>query len=121
VTVYRPLRAQERMLLDRLLSHDFLGVEALRQQAVDVTAAPGCPCGCGTLDLRPGPGSPPSTAVSPVPVEGELFEDGVCTGGLLLFVEGGLLSSLEVYSHGDRPPLPLPSPERVQWFSSESG
>jgi hypothetical protein len=40
--------------------------------------------------------------------------DGEVIGGLLLFIDKGRLSSLEVYSLVDDP-LPMPLPERVQW------
>ncbi len=39
---------------------------------------------------------------------------GESIGGLLLFVDDGRLSSLEVHSLVDDP-LPMPLPERVRW------
>jgi hypothetical protein len=55
-----------------------------------------------------------STARSPVEVEGRVLDaDAEDIGGLLLFLEEGLLSSLEVYSHFD--PLPLPELSQVIW------
>jgi hypothetical protein len=113
--VWRALTENERALLDALLSNDFPGVEPLRVQAHDVLAAPGCRCGCGTIDLCPQGTSPPgSAAASPVPAEGRVLgADGVDAGGLLLFLSDGRLASLEVYSYDD--PLPLPRPDRVIW------
>ncbi|SFT82436.1 hypothetical protein SAMN05660657_03301 [Geodermatophilus amargosae] len=40
--------------------------------------------------------------------------DGEPIGGLLLFVDEGRLSGLEVYSLDDAP-LPMPCLERVRW------
>ena len=107
--------ANEREVLDALLSHVFLGVDELRAQARQASASPGCTCGCGTIDLHVPDDSPRSSASSPVPVEGTVVgADGEPIGGLLLFVEDGRLSSLEVYSLVDDP-LPMPLRERVRW------
>ncbi len=112
-----PLDSSERALLLGLLAHDFAGVEALRVQALAVEAVPGCVCGCGTIELTPlGTDLPRSDAESPVPVAGDVLDAaGEPVGGLLLFVEDGLLSALEVYSEADVDPLPLPSADRVRW------
>lgn len=110
----RPLTPDERALLDGLLAHDFPGVEALRQQAPHATASPGCDCGCGTVDLDVPPSLPRSAAESPVPAEGSVVDaSGEPVGGLLLFLDDGRLSSLEVHAYDD--PLPLPRLERVRW------
>lgn len=100
---------------DGFLSHEFPGVQELRQQAQFVTAKKGCDCGCGTIefvhDERPVPRSP---ATNPVPVDAPVVaSDGSDLGGLILFVRDGLLQSLEVYSHSE--PLPLPKPGEVKW------
>ena len=110
----RPLSVNEQALVDALLAPDFPGVEPLRQQAMALLAQPGCRCGCGTIDLLPQGDVPRSTTRSPVPSEGRLRSvtgDGI--GGLLLFLEHGLLTSLEVYSYAE--PLPLPLLEQVQF------
>jgi hypothetical protein len=110
----RPLTGNERALLDALLRHEFPGVNELRVQARQTSASPGCTCGCGTLDLHVPDTAPRSSASSPVPVEGTVVgADGEPIGGLLLFVEDGRLSSLEVYSLVDDP-LPMPLRERVR-------
>ncbi len=50
-----------------------------------------------------------------MPVVGTVVDaDGEPIGGLLLFVDDGRLSGLEVYSIADDP-LPVPLPERVRW------
>jgi hypothetical protein len=112
------LTDDERQLLDALLAHEFLGVEALRVQALEAEAKKGCGCGCGTIDLIPrGSGLPRSQAASPVQVEAEVVNaEGEAVGGLLLFLADGMLASLEVYSYGD--PIPLPAIDRVRWVFS---
>lgn len=112
----RALTLNERALLDRLLSADFPGVEPLRQQAHDLLASPGCTCGCGSIDLFPQGEPPLSEARSPLPSEGVVRdESGEVVGGLICFLEEGLLSHLEVYAWDD--PLPLPSADHVDWSS----
>ncbi len=111
----RPLTDSERALLDAFLSHDFRGVEELRTQVGRLRGSSGCTCGCGTLDLHVPDTLPRSSADGPVPVEGTVVSaDGQPTGGLLLFVEDGRLSGLEVYSLTDDP-LPMPDLVHVRW------
>jgi hypothetical protein len=110
--VPRQLTGDERRVLDGLLANDFDGADALRIQATSVAARRGCECGCGTIELVPQPNAPRSTASSPLPAEGRVFDDeGKEIGGLLLFLEEGQLPSLEVYSFDQ--PLPLPKIENV--------
>lgn len=108
----------ERSLLSGLLSVEFPGVEALRSQVDWVEAKRGCECGCGTIDfVVTRPGLPPSDATSPVPVTGQVTgASGEHVGGLILFLQAGYLSSLEIYAYDD--PLPLPNPQSVRWESS---
>jgi hypothetical protein len=110
-----PLSAAERALLDALLAHEFPGVRQLREQALHVRAKRGCECGCGTIEfVSDGTSSPRSAVSSPAPVEGLVYDtDGDEIGGLILFLKGGMLQSLEIYSYDQ--PLPLPSIDRVTW------
>jgi hypothetical protein len=112
----RPLTDSERALLDAFLRYDFQGVEELRTQVGQLRASSGCTCGCGTLDLHIDDVLPRSSGDGPVPVEGTVVSaDGQPTGGgLLLFVEDGRLSGLEVYSLTDDS-LPMPDLEHVRW------
>lgn len=48
----RPLRAEERLMLDFVLSADFAGAEELREQAKAVLVVGRCDCGCPSVDLR---------------------------------------------------------------------
>ncbi|WP_143018808.1 hypothetical protein [Geodermatophilus sp. DSM 45219] len=99
-------------MLAALLTVDFPGVEALREQARTVRAAPGCECGCGTIDLHPA-GGPPAGVRDRVPVEATVVGPaGEPVGLLLLFVDDGRLSALEVAPLGDLP-LAMPPPDRV--------
>lgn len=84
-----------------------------------VVAKKDCRCGCGTIDFEAtAVDLPRSTASSPVPSEAYVLDDaGQEIGGLLLFLEGGVLSSLEVYSYDE--PLPLPTPDHVRWTTVE--
>jgi hypothetical protein len=110
----RPLTQDARALLHALLAHDFPGAAELRAQVDRATQAPGCTCGCGTLDLHVPSDVPTASSGGAAPVEGTVIgADGRPAGGVLLFVEDGRLSRLDVTSHGD--PLPLPSPEQVTW------
>ncbi|MBB3676637.1 hypothetical protein [Modestobacter versicolor] len=113
----RPLTTTERGLLDALLSHDFPGAAELRAQLDRTTATSGCTCGCGTLDLHVPDDAPGAPAAGAAPVEGTVAgADGRPAGGVLLFVEGGRLSRLDITSYGD--PLPVPAPEQVTWGST---
>ncbi len=89
-----------------------------REQARDVEGAPGCACGCGSLDLFIAATSSPSTAASPIPAEAAVLDDtGDEVGGLILFLDAGRLSYMEIYSYAD--PLPLPPVERVRWTAGK--
>ncbi|PYF99329.1 hypothetical protein SAMN05216184_10739 [Georgenia satyanarayanai] len=111
-----PLPDVARALLEALLAHDLPAAPALRAQAVSVRTRPGCTCGCGTLELVvTDDGAPLAPLHGTFPVEGEVHDDdGTPVAGLLLFVEEGRLSSLEIFSYGDDG-LPLPAPDRVTW------
>ncbi|MBG0827008.1 hypothetical protein HS041_04425 [Planomonospora sp. ID67723] len=92
-----------------LLTQDFPGAQELRAQVSSAVVVGRCGCGCATVDLRPG--SEPPALEAPV-------QDGVLVSahtrtrgdGVLLFVEDGHLSYLEVYATEDEP-APLPHPE----------
>ncbi len=112
----RPLTDNEQALLNGLLKHaDFDGAAALRAQADNVLASVGCSCGCGTIDLHP-QGTPDRVQLtSALPCEGVVYDEhGTVIGGLLAFMDNGLLCALEVYSYREDP-LPLPSLQRVHF------
>ncbi|MEU7002993.1 hypothetical protein [Nonomuraea sp. NPDC046570] len=105
----RPLSAEEQVVILALLAQDFPGAEELRAQVPSAVVTGHCGCGCATVNLRPGTG--PRALNSPV-------QDGVLISaytrgrgdGVLLFVEDGHLSCLEIYATEDEP-APLPHPE----------
>ncbi|MFC4529998.1 hypothetical protein [Sphaerisporangium dianthi] len=108
-TVERPLSAAEQAVILTLLQEDLPGVEELRTQVSSAVVTRHCKCGCATVDLDVTLG--PHTVAAPV-------EDGVLItatvrgrlDGVLLFVENGRLSCLEIYAvEGE--PAPLPRPE----------
>lgn len=90
--VPRPLSARERHILDLLLSVDFPGANALREQASTVTAE-----GEGMIvGLIVGEGLPLASVVGRTPVQSVVDGEGY-DGGLLLLVDEGLLSALEYW------------------------
>jgi hypothetical protein len=111
----RPLTDRERQLLAAML--DCVAepeASVLRAQLDVALARPGCPCGCGSIDIvlasdnttrsvRTGAG---------VLVEGDVLDErGQAVGGLMLFLNDGMLHDVEVWSVGD--PLDLPSIDRA--------
>lgn len=99
----RSLSPRERTILDLLLSANFPGVEALRVQAQAVTAErDGL-----IIDLLPPQNSPTAQVVNRTPVQAVVDGDGY-DGGLLLFVDDGLLSALEYWWVTEEPPTELP-------------
>lgn len=111
----RPLDADERAILDLLLSRDFPGVHALRRHAHEVVVVGRCECGCPTIELgSPGAGKSADPGRL-TPVEGRvLAEDGTPQQELLLFASDGQLRSAELAWYGDTPPVRWPAPEQVQ-------
>jgi hypothetical protein len=105
----------ESELLEAFLAHDFPGVEALRAQIPGLIAKRGCKCGCGTIDLIPqGEHLPKSSVRDLLPVSGHVRdENGDAVGGVIIFVDDGLLSTLEVYWYDQ--PIQLPRVENVDW------
>lgn len=109
--------ADERSFLDALLAHEFDGVEPLRIQRAHSLVEPSCHCGCGSIgfifeaDFVPSP----STAVNPLPVEGEVIDShGGVVGGIIVLVRDGLLDDVDVHAYGDEA-LPFPSPASIRW------
>lgn len=92
-----------------LLVQDFPGADELRAQVPSAVVTRRCGCGCATVDLHVGSG--PRALAAPVR-DGVLISASVRGrgDGVLLLVEKGRLSCLEVYSIEDEP-APLPRPE----------
>ena len=112
----RPLNADEKRVLDRLLTVDFPGAPELRAQVRHSTVVGRCECGCATVDLAVDRvAAPPALDCPGSPILAEatvLGDDGQPVGGVIAFLDGGYLSMLEIYSH-DAPIREWPSQERL--------
>ena len=101
----RALLESERRVLDRLLSVEFLGAEALRVQAGMTLGQRTCRCGCASVDLVVGPSAPRAGTTGTVPVEAQAeFAGPIGPIVILLFVLEGRLSLMEIASYGDHVP-----------------
>lgn len=112
----RTLDADEGAILDHLLSLEFDGVDQLRCQAAEVTVVGRCDCGCPTIEIET------TASALTVPWEGRLapIEGRVVPtadeppGDVILFVDDGRLSSLELVWYTETPPKAWPPVERVE-------
>jgi hypothetical protein len=108
----RALTEDEAGVLAVLLAADFPGAQELREQLRTARATPGCGCGCGTIDLHVDAGAP-RAAVDFQPSGATVVgADGKPIGSVLVFVQDGCLSSLEVAGFVDEP-LPMPRPDEL--------
>jgi len=107
----RPLNPSERALIDLLLSADFPGCDELRSQVDNVEVVGTCKCGCGTVDLRVKEPAVRSRSGSPVPAEARCDAPPI---DVLLFVDHGLLSLLELVFCDDRKPRAFPKPNELK-------
>lgn len=111
----RPITDDERAVLSRLLATDFQGVDALRDQSVDVQVVGRCDCGCPSIDLEPAPGRARSDQIGRLaPVELAVVpEADEPAGEIILFVDHGQLSYLEYVYYSASPPSSWPADERL--------
>ena len=111
----RALSKAESAVLDVLLSHEFDGVEELRQQAAGAQVVGRCECGCPTINVLADEAAPSSRIVGPLaPVELRITPRGdEPPGEVLLFVEAGRMTSLEYVFYDDSPPTDWPEVERL--------
>lgn len=112
----RPLRDDERALLDAIVAAAAPPGEraALRAQAAVAEVTGRCGCGCASVELRVGGAVPASAAESPLDGGTVLGDAGELLGGVLLFLEDGRLSGLELYGLDDEPIATIPSPDRIR-------
>ena len=108
MTMNRPLTSPERAILDFLLTAEFQGRAALRAQADHARVTGRCSCGCATVDLTVDRTAAPPAQVSKSMVAEAMSSDGEY--GLLLFVDDGYLSSVEIYGNVAEPPPEFPPP-----------
>ena len=113
----RPLNQRERAILDFMLSVDAPGVNELRAQAATAEVSGRCDCGCATIDLSVDRATSPRTSIRehvaidthtvPDDEPGSLYE-------LIVFVDDGWLSRVEIVYYGDSPPTEFPRPDVFQ-------
>ena len=103
----RALNADEKRVLDVLLTLEFAGASKLRDQLPHTRVVGRCTCGCATVDLSVDKSkAPPAPLVRgrPIPVEGVVVgSDRQPIGGVIVFLDEGYLSMLEVYAFGNDP------------------
>jgi hypothetical protein len=111
----RPLSAEERLMLDLVLSSDFAGVDELREQVTSAVVVGGCDCGCPSVDLRARHGASAAGLDSRlVPSELEVMPAGdELPAQVILFADNGRLSYLEYVFFGETP-AKWPDPSRVR-------
>lgn len=112
----RPLTADERDVLELLLSAEFDGASQLRLQAETAMSVGGCACGCPSVSLLVADGSAPRASLPSrlAPVELEIAPDQNGIGGdVILFVDDGQLSYLEYVSYTDETPKEWPRPSQL--------
>ncbi len=100
----RALQALELEVLSELLCMEFAGAQDLRLQLPHATVVGRCECGCATVDLQVDPrwALPAPVSKSPIPAEASVTDDrGREIGGILVFLDRGYLSCLEIYSAAD--------------------
>lgn len=113
----RPLSADEARVLSRLLSLEFAGALELRRQVPHARVVAHCQCGCATVDLAvdQSAAEPAHGLRSPIPAEGVVLDEiGEHTGGVIIFLKDGYLSSLEVYSSSGDPIRAWPPSDRLE-------
>ena len=105
----RPPSDRESEILEFLLGLDDDRLAPLREQARTVVVAGTCACSCATVDLAVDRdrGSP-AKLCSPVVSADARMADGVPAVGLLLFLDEGWLSLLEIW-YIDDPPAEFPA------------
>lgn len=108
----RPLSDVERHVLDLMLALDFPGAAELRVQAESAQVVRRCDCGCATIDLAVADDVPLAVVTSRTPVNADV--DDLVGGGLIVFVDEGRLSCLEIYAAEDPVPREFPGVDRIR-------
>ena len=113
----RPLSRAEKQVLDLMLSQGCPGVESLRSQVPYVRVVATCDCGCATVDLDVAPQAPRATdaGTGVLPVTGYVGSDtDQPRAGIIVSVDDGLLSGLEIYSMAEPAPPEWPDLAEVR-------
>ena len=94
----RPLTSEERAVLEVLLSREFPGHAELVAQAASVrTGGSSCSCGCPSFSLIPDRALPPAPVAQRMVSDAHGDDPGGNRVGVLLFVDDGYLSEVEIY------------------------
>jgi hypothetical protein len=105
-----------------VLEHEaFPGRDELVAQVDRARVESYCGCGCASVGLVVEPSAPPAHAASsPVPTETWVVgADGEPLGGVVILVQDGYLSLLEVFAFEDRI-SPFPPPDRLEFVPARS-
>ena len=96
----RSLTAEESSILLRLLDAPGVGErEALKEQAAAAFASEPCGCGCPSVSLSVDPSRARRVSYTARPVASADWPDG----GIMVFVDEGWLSLLEIWWHEQQP------------------
>jgi hypothetical protein len=118
----RPLAADERDVLDLLLSVLYPGSAELRQQAASAVVVGRCDCGCPTFDVgleASVPAAPLTHRTAPVELRVRPLADEP-EGSIVLFLRDGLMESIEYIYYSDNPPKEWPDSSRLSVFDLSS-
>jgi hypothetical protein len=97
----RALTEREREVLLLLLPPEgFADVDVYRAQVDEATVTSMCSCGCATINLKVGPGTPPATfvgtALLPIEARAKDPSDPRLPVEIILFAREGTLDCLEI-------------------------
>lgn len=96
----RNLTADERAILDLLLTREFAGRDSLLVQAATVqTMGLCCTCGCPSFSLKPDTALAAAEVAERMPSDAHGTDPGGNLVGVLLFVDDGYLSEVEVFNY----------------------
>jgi hypothetical protein len=112
----RALTQREREILLYLLSVESPGVAELRQQAETALAASWECCGCASIELTVDRLAAPRSIVSGLAIEASANERAEQFFELLLWVDDGWLSAIEVVNYleqQEQPPGEIPPPAEL--------
>jgi hypothetical protein len=109
---FRPIQVDELRLLTLLVNREFAGAGELRTQLPNIRVKPFG--SYGSLELRPVTGTA-APVQNRLPIEGEFQDSGGITVYVLLFVDEGFLSILEIIRMDGEALLtsPLDHPEMI--------
>ncbi|RST16469.1 hypothetical protein E2C00_17400 [Streptomyces sp. WAC05374] len=107
----RPLNADERAVLEHVLSAEFVGASQLRSQLDRAEVIAVWAPGSVSVDLRVGaPCEPAALPQGLVPVDAEVHDpSGAYVGEILLWTDGATLTALEFAWVTDEMPTSLPA------------